>query len=114
MALQLGRPCGIQDRDIDVELPLNIDVDYTDSNAIFVMQNHQIELNNGKRPGDEYENGYESITSVSRPRMDSCSALADTDTNLDDIIHPQRPFESAQAGYTGCHLPSRNASEIIE
>jgi len=64
MALQLGRPSGIQDRDIDVELPLNIDVDYTDSKGIYEMQNRQIEQSVGRRPGDEYNAGYGSITSV--------------------------------------------------
>lgn len=64
LALQLGRPSGIQDRDIDVDLPLNIDVDYTDAREIAVMQQRQIEMNQGRQPGDEYENGYDSVTSV--------------------------------------------------
>jgi hypothetical protein len=66
MALQLGRPSGIQDRDIDVELPLNIDVDFTDPQVIFALQQQlQIESTSRRRPGDEYEAGYDSITSVS-------------------------------------------------
>lgn len=65
LALQLGRPSGIHDRDIDIEMPLNIDVEYNDPHEIFEMQNRQIEANAGRRPGDEYAGGYDSITSVS-------------------------------------------------
>lgn len=62
LALQLGRPSGIQDRDIDIELPLNIDVEYNDPKEIFDMQTQQMEAT--RRPGEEYSNGYDSITSM--------------------------------------------------
>jgi hypothetical protein len=65
LALQLGRPSGIQDRDIDVELPLNVDIDFADAKEIFAMQTSQIAATTGQRQGEEYSTGYESITSVS-------------------------------------------------
>jgi hypothetical protein len=64
LALQLGRPSGIQDRDIDIEMPLNIDVEYNDPKEIFDMQTRQIENSVSGRPWDEYANGYDSITSM--------------------------------------------------
>lgn len=65
LALQLGRPSGIQDRDIDVEMPLNIDADFTDAKVIFAMQTRQIEATRGQSQGDEFAKGYETVTSVS-------------------------------------------------
>lgn len=56
LALQLGRPSGIQDRDIDVEMPLNIDADFTDAKVISDMQTKQ---------SKDYAGGYETVTSVS-------------------------------------------------
>ncbi len=67
--MQLGRPSGIQDRDIDVEMPLNIDVEYTDAQVIFDMQTRQIEATKGRVQGDEYAQGYETITSVRCVKM---------------------------------------------
>ena len=46
-------------------MPLNIDVEYNDPHEIFEMQNRQIDANAGRRPGEEYAGGYDSITSVS-------------------------------------------------
>jgi hypothetical protein len=65
LALQLGRPSGISDKDIDIEFPLNIDIGMTDAKVIFEMQNRQIELTKDKSPGEEYAAGYAAITSVS-------------------------------------------------
>lgn len=65
LALQLGRPSGISDKDIDIEFPLNIDIGMTDAKIIFEMQNRQIELTKDKLPGEEYAAGYAAITSVS-------------------------------------------------
>ncbi|ODO11037.1 hypothetical protein I350_01638 [Cryptococcus amylolentus CBS 6273] len=64
MSAQLGRPSGIQDRDIDVELPLNVDVDFNQPKALAAMQSKQSELMGSKRPGDEYANGYGPVTSM--------------------------------------------------
>ncbi|KAK8854729.1 hypothetical protein IAR55_003468 [Kwoniella newhampshirensis] len=64
MSAQLGRPSGIQDRDIDVELPLNVDVEFKDPKALAIMQNRQLELMGGRRPGDEYTSGYGPVTSM--------------------------------------------------
>ncbi|WWD19127.1 hypothetical protein CI109_103585 [Kwoniella shandongensis] len=64
MSAQLGRPSGIQDRDIDVELPLNVNVEFKDPKALAAMQNRQIELMGGRRPGDEYTSGYGPATSM--------------------------------------------------
>ncbi|KIR68094.1 hypothetical protein I314_01588 [Cryptococcus bacillisporus CA1873] len=64
MSAQLGRPSGIQDRDIDVELPLNVDVDFNQPEALAAMQSQQLDMMDGKRPGDEYANGYGPVTSM--------------------------------------------------
>ncbi|KIR99003.1 hypothetical protein L804_03623 [Cryptococcus deuterogattii 2001/935-1] len=64
MSAQLGRPSGIQDRDIDVELPLNVDVDFNQPKALAAMQSQQLDMMDGKRPGDEYANGYGPVTSM--------------------------------------------------
>lgn len=72
LALQLGRPSSIQDRDIDVEMPLNIDVEYTDAQVIFDMQTKQIEATKGRVQGDEYAKGYDTITSVSLSVLYQC------------------------------------------
>lgn len=66
LALQLGRPSGIQDRDIDIEMPLNIDVEVTDPKAILELQNQQIEAQRRGVQNEEYARGYERITSVGR------------------------------------------------
>ena len=65
IALQLGRPSGIADKDIDIEFPLNIDCDVTDPKLIFEMQNRQIEMIRDKAPGEEYTRGYDQVNSVS-------------------------------------------------
>jgi hypothetical protein len=90
LALQLGRPSGIPDRDIDVEMPLNIDVDFTDPEAIFAMQTEQIAANRGK-VRDEYSQGYNTITSVSLrpPKLIS-----------DDIFNPQYPPQLSEAAHS--------------
>ncbi|WVR09520.1 hypothetical protein IAU60_006588 [Kwoniella sp. DSM 27419] len=64
MSAQLGRPSGIQDRDIDVELPLNVDYDFSDAQALAAMQNRQIEMMAERRPGEEYAGGYGPTTSM--------------------------------------------------
>lgn len=51
MSAQLGRPSGIQDRDIDVELPLNVDVDFNQPKALAAMQSRQLDMMGGRRPG---------------------------------------------------------------
>lgn len=66
IALQLGRPSGIADKDIDIEFPLNIDHDVTDAKLIFEMQNRQIEMIRDKGSGDEYARGYDQVNSVSQ------------------------------------------------
>jgi hypothetical protein len=67
IALQLGRPSGIADTDIDIEFPLNIDLEVTDAKHIFEMQNRQIEITKDKAPGEEYAKGYDQVNSVSLP-----------------------------------------------
>jgi hypothetical protein len=64
IALQLGRPSGIADKDIDIEFPLNIDLQVTDPAHIFEMQNRQIEITKDKYPGAEYTKGYDQVNSV--------------------------------------------------
>jgi hypothetical protein len=64
IALQLGRPSGIADKDIDIEFPLNIDLSVTDPKHIFEMQNRQIEITKDKTPGEEYAKGYDQVNSV--------------------------------------------------
>lgn len=64
MSAQLGRPSGIQDRDIDVELPLNVDVDFNQPKALAAMQSRQLDMMGGRRPGDEYADGYGPVTSM--------------------------------------------------
>ncbi|WVQ71978.1 hypothetical protein IAR50_001521 [Cryptococcus sp. DSM 104548] len=64
MSAQLGRPSGIQDRDIDVELPLNVDVDFNQPKALAAMQSKQSEMMGSRRPGDEYAKGYGPVTSM--------------------------------------------------
>lgn len=64
IALQLGRPSGIADKDIDIEFPLNIDLDVTDPKHIFEMQNRQIDITRDKTPGEEYTRGYEQVNSM--------------------------------------------------
>lgn len=65
IALQLGRPSGIADKDIDIEFPLNIDLQVTDPKHIFEMQNRQIEITKDRYPGAEYTKGYDQVNSVS-------------------------------------------------
>ena len=65
IALQLGRPSGIADKDIDIEFPLNIDLQVTDPKHIFEMQNRQIEITKDKYSGAEYTKGYDQVNSVS-------------------------------------------------
>jgi hypothetical protein len=76
IALQLGRPSGIADKDIDIEFPLNIDLQVTDPKHIFEMQNRQIEITKDKYPGAEYTKGYDQVNSVStrskRPSWANC------------------------------------------
>lgn len=100
LALQLGRPSGIQDRDIDVELPLNVDVDYADAKEVFAMQTRQIEAH--RRPGDEYAAGYDSITSVRPAGRDT--RFRTLLIGADDILYPQHPPEPAQAAHPVCPL----------
>ncbi|WVO14414.1 hypothetical protein L204_102047 [Cryptococcus depauperatus] len=64
MSAQLGRPTGIQDRDIDIELPVNVDADFSNLQTLRIMQNQQLEAMTGKRPGDEYAHGYGNVTSM--------------------------------------------------
>jgi hypothetical protein len=71
IALQLGRPSGIADKDIDIEFPLNIDLDVTDPKLIFEMQNRQIDMIRDKAPGEEYSRGYDQVNSVSCRRSPS-------------------------------------------
>ena len=105
LALQLGRPSGIQDRDIDIELPLNIDVDFTDAKAIFAMQNRQNDLMSDGNQGNEYREGYGSLTSVSAflgPPKKAHPA--------DDVFHPPHPFKPAQAADPVCHPKFRTST----
>ena len=90
LALQLGRPSGIHDRDIDIEMPLNIDVEYNDPHEIFEMQNRQIDANAGRRPGDEYAGGYDSITSVSRLCLLAREVLYELTRQMTSAIHNVR------------------------
>lgn len=89
IALQLGRPSGIADKDIDIEFPLNIDLQVTDPIHIFEMQNRQIEITKDKYPGAEYTKGYDQVNSVRLSQL--------TPLTTDDIVHTQHPIESAQA-----------------
>ncbi|WWC90623.1 uncharacterized protein L201_005559 [Kwoniella dendrophila CBS 6074] len=96
MAAQLGRPAGIQDRDIDVELPLNVDVDFSDAKALYAMQNIQIEMMAGRRPGDEYTNGYGPVSSMTSAihniRMNQLKQMiTDAIYRLDKPLRPRDP-----------------------
>ncbi|WWC63407.1 uncharacterized protein I303_106007 [Kwoniella dejecticola CBS 10117] len=96
MAAQLGRPAGIQDRDIDAELPLNVDVDFGDARALYAMQNRQIELMAGRRPGDEYNNGYGPVSSMTSAihniRMNQLKQMiTDAIYRLDKPLRPRDP-----------------------
>ncbi|OCF57534.1 hypothetical protein L486_04992 [Kwoniella mangroviensis CBS 10435] len=96
MSAQLGRPAGIQDRDIDVELPLNVDVDFSDARALYLMQNRQIELMAGRRPGDEYNNGYGPVSSMTsaihNQRLNQLKQMiTDAIYRLDKPLRPRDP-----------------------
>lgn len=93
IALQLGRPSGIADTDIDIEFPLNIDLEVTDPKHIFEMQNRQIEITKDKGPGEEYAKGYDQVNSVCW-RQISCALVL---IMADDIVNPQYTAQSAQA-----------------
>ncbi|WVQ95041.1 hypothetical protein IAU59_002133 [Kwoniella sp. CBS 9459] len=93
MSAQLGRPTGIQDRDIDVELPLNVNFDFAGAKALAAMQNRQLELMGGRRPGEEYAGGYGGITSMTSPiHQIRLSQLKQSITNaIYRIDRPLRP-----------------------
>ncbi|WVW85526.1 hypothetical protein I302_107564 [Kwoniella bestiolae CBS 10118] len=96
MAAQLGRPAGIQDRDIDVELPLNVNVDFSDARALYLMQNRQIDLMAGKRPGDEYNRGYGPVSSMTsaihNQRLNQLKQMVtDAIYRLDKPLRPRDP-----------------------
>ncbi|WWC71465.1 uncharacterized protein I206_105423 [Kwoniella pini CBS 10737] len=96
MAAQLGRPAGIQDRDIDVELPLNVNDDFADAKALYAMQNRQIELMNRRRPGDEYDKGYGPVSSMTSAihniRMNQLKQMiTDAIYRLDKPLRPRDP-----------------------
>ncbi|WRT68493.1 uncharacterized protein IL334_005469 [Kwoniella shivajii] len=96
MSAQLGRPAGIQDRDIDVELPLNVDVDFSDPQTLYTMQNRQIEMMAGRRPGDEYNGGYGLVTSMTSAihniRMNQLKQMiTDAIYRLDKPLRPKDP-----------------------
>jgi hypothetical protein len=65
IAVQLGRPVGIHDRDIDIEFPLNLDVEFDDVETMKTLQRIQaVNAAAAMKPGDEYAGGYEAVTSV--------------------------------------------------
>lgn len=65
IAVQLGRPVGIHDRDIDIEFPLNLDVEFDDVETMKTLQRIQaLNAAAAMKPGDEYAGGYEAVTSV--------------------------------------------------
>lgn len=88
IALQLGRPSGIADKDIDIEFPLNIDLEVTDPKLIFEMQNRQIDTTRDKSPGEEYTRGYEQVNSASHrvPSARPCHERS-ADSRQDDIVY---------------------------
>ncbi|WWC73859.1 uncharacterized protein I206_107831 [Kwoniella pini CBS 10737] len=64
IAIQFGRPFAIQDRDIDIELPINLDANIADQEALCGLFNAQALMPDTNRPGDEYRVGYGYFTSV--------------------------------------------------
>nr|XP_018260082.1 uncharacterized protein I303_06999 [Kwoniella dejecticola CBS 10117]OBR82240.1 hypothetical protein I303_06999 [Kwoniella dejecticola CBS 10117] len=64
IAIQFGRPFAIQDRDIDIELPINLDANIADQEALCELLNAQALMPDANRPGDEYRNGYGCFTSM--------------------------------------------------
>ncbi|WVW87103.1 hypothetical protein I302_109160 [Kwoniella bestiolae CBS 10118] len=64
IAIQFGRPFAIQDRDIDIELPINLDANIADQEALCELLNAQALMPETNRPGDEYRNGYGCFTSM--------------------------------------------------
>lgn len=100
LALQLGRPSGIADKDIDIEFPLNIDHDVTDPKLIFEMQNRQIEITRDMLPGEEYARGYDQVNSVRIQSLADWETLSPADTFADDIVDPQCPLEPTQTTHS--------------
>ncbi|OCF31552.1 hypothetical protein I316_06751 [Kwoniella heveanensis BCC8398] len=107
MSAQLGRPTGIQDRDIDVELPLNVNFDFADVKALAAMQNRQLELMDGRRPGEEYSGGYGGITSMTSPiHQIRLSQLKQSITNaIYRIDKPLRPRTREASVPEDDHIP---------
>ncbi|WVQ66218.1 uncharacterized protein L199_004397 [Kwoniella botswanensis] len=64
IAIQFGRPFAIQDRDIDIELPVNLDANIADQEALCELLNAQALMPETNRPGEEYRNGYGCFTSM--------------------------------------------------
>ncbi|WRT65969.1 uncharacterized protein IL334_002920 [Kwoniella shivajii] len=64
IAIQFGRPFAIQDRDIDIELPVNLDANIADQDALCELLTAQALMPETNRPGVEYRPGYGCFTSM--------------------------------------------------
>ncbi|WVR09831.1 hypothetical protein IAU60_006907 [Kwoniella sp. DSM 27419] len=86
IAIQFGRPFACQDRDIDIELPLNLDANIADSASLQSLLSAQAGLPDGSRPGDEYARGYGCFSTLKSKIHDVIYTVAQPAASEPDTV----------------------------